>query len=525
MKSLFISALFLVGTITNQIYAQENLILKRSNDAEPSTLDPQLAQGIPEMHILRDLFEGLVTTDPSGNIIPGAAEKWSISEDGKTYTFHLRDNYWSDGVALTAEDFVYAWQRAVDPIIGSNYSFILYPVKNAEAITKGETDISELGIHAIDEHTLEITLENPTPYFIGLLVNSVTYPVPKHVIKTHGSQWSRVENMVSNGAFTLTEWIPQATIKLTKSTQYWDANNVNIDGVNYYVADDKNSELARYRAGELDWTSDVPNEQMQWMQDNLGDELHIHNYLGTYYYGFNLTKAPFKDNPKLREALTLAVDREMIVENITASGENPAYGFVVPGVSHYHAYVPAYAKLSKDKRIARAKRLYQESGYSQVHPLEVEILYNTNENNKKIAIAIAAMWKETLGVKVNLVNQEWKVYLNNRREKNTEVFRASWIGDYDDANTFLELWVSSSGSNSIGLADPEYDALISKASETLNMQDRARLLRQAEQRLIDQYALIPIYFYVSKHLIKPYVGGYQENVMNYWPSKYFTLTK
>ncbi|UJF25167.1 peptide ABC transporter substrate-binding protein [Suttonella sp. R2A3] len=507
-------------------FAQAEMVFNRSNDAEPSSMDPQLAQGIPEMHILRDMYEGLVSENAAAETIPGMAHSWDVSSDGLTYTFHLREATWSDGQPVTAEDFVYAWQRGVDPTIGSNYSFMLYPIKNAQAIAKGEAELSSLGVTAINPQTLEVQLENPTPYFIGMLTNAVAYPVPKHVVEQYGDQWTRLEHVVSNGPFVMQDWLPQATITLAKSDQYWDKDNVSLDKVVFHVTEDKNAELRRYRAGELDWTSDVPSDQMQWMNEHLSDELHINNYLGTYYYGFNLTKAPFKDNIELREALTLAINRELIVDKITAAGETAAYSFVVPGVSHYfEGYQPPYTSLTNEERIVRAKELYAEAGYSKENPLEIELLYSNSDNNRRIAIAIASMWKESLGVETNLVNKEWKAYLNDRREKNTQVFRASWIGDYDDPNTFLELWQSASTSNSIGFNDPEYDKLIQAAASEQDMDKRAQLLSQAEQRLLDNYSLIPIYFYVSKHLVKPYVSGYAGNVMNHWPSKYIQVDK
>ncbi|MDO4643873.1 MAG: peptide ABC transporter substrate-binding protein [Cardiobacteriaceae bacterium] len=505
--------------------AQAETVFRRSNDSEPSTMDPQLAQGMPEMHILRDIFVGLIDEDAGAHIIPGVAERWETSPDNKTYIFHLRDNTWSDGTPVTTADFVYAWQRGVDPSVGSKYSFFLYPVKNAKEITEGKAPIESLGISAIDDKTLKVELNNPTPYFISLLVNAVTYPVPKHIVEEYGKDWTRAEHIVSNGAFKMTEWKPQSRITLEKSDKYYDAGNVQLDKVIYYVSEDKNAELQRYRADELDWTADVPNEQIKWLQQNLKDELHIYNYLGTFYFGYNLTKPPFKDNPKLREALSLVIDRERIVKNITASGEMPAYSFVVPGISHYQPYVPEYASWDRNKRLEKAKALYSEAGYSKESPLRVEVLYNTNDNNKKIAIAVASLWKEALGVESSLINKEWKAYLNDRREYNTQIFRGSWIGDYDDANTFLDLFVTSGGSNTIGLADPEYDKLIADAAAETDAEKRTALLQEAEKRLIDNHSLIPVYFFVSKHLVKPYVKGYEENVMNHWPSKYIHLEK
>ena len=504
--------------------AQAENILRRSNDAEPASMDPQLAQGMPEMHILRDMFVGLIDEDAGAHLIPGVAEKWDVSEDGKTYTFHLRDNTWSDGTPVTAGDFVYAWRRGVDPAVGSKYSFFLYPVKNAKEIVEGKQPLDALGVSAPDDKTLVVELNNPTPYFTGLLINAVTYPVPRHIVEKHGKEWTRAEHIAGNGAYKMREWKPQSRIVLEKSPDYYGAQDVQLDKVIYYVSEDKNAELQRYRAGELDWTADVPNDQIKWLSENLGDELSIHNYLGTYYFGFNLTKEPFKDAPKLREALNLALDRDRIVK-LAGSGETPAYGFVTPGVSGYTPYTPDYAAWDYAKRLERAKKLYSEAGYSKDKPFKVELLYNSNDNNKKVAIAVAALWKEGLGVETTLTNKEWKAYLNDRREYKTQIFRGSWMGDYDDANTYLDLFISGGGSNTIGLNDPEYDKILAAAAAETDAEKRAALLQSAEKRLIDQNGLIPVYYFVSKHLVKPYVKGYEANVMNHWPSKYIRIEK
>lgn len=522
MKKTLLSLALAASLISSLSFAET--IFRKGNDAEPSTMDPQLAQGMPEMHIMRDLFVGLIDEAPDASLIPGVAEKWDISEDGKTYTFHLRDSKWSNGSPVTADDFVYAWQRAVNPAVGSKYAFFLYPIVGAEDIATGkEKDLSKLGVKALDDKTLEVHLNNPTPYFLGMLVNAVAYPVPKAVVEKYGKDWTKPENIVSNGAFTMSEWKPQAVITLNKSPNYYGASDVKLDKVQYIPTEEQSTALKRYRAGELDFTSDVPSEQLEWIKANLKEELHIAPYLGVFYYGFNLTKPPFKDNPKLREALTLAIDRDPITENVTKAGEIPTHSWVVPGIDHYTAYQPEYSKLSKAERHELAKKRYAEAGYSKEKPLKVELLYNTTEANKQISIAIAAMWKQVLGVETELVNKEWKSYLADRRAYNTQVFRGSWIGDYNDANTFLDMFVTGGGSNTIGLADAEYDKLIRQAAEEQDMQKRADIFRQAEKRLLESYAVIPIYNFVSKHMVKPYVKGYQSNVMDHWQSKYITI--
>ena len=507
--------------------ANADTILRRGNGSEPKGLDPHTSEGTSEANIKRDIFEGLTARGKDAAVIPGVAEKWDISADGKTYIFHLRDTTWSDGTPFTAHDVVYAWQRDVDPATGGKYSFLLYPVKNAKAIAEGDIkDPGQLGAKATDDHTLVVELEAATPYFLDMLTHVSTYPVPRHIIEKHGKNWTRPENIVGNGAFKMTAWQPNAHITLAKSDTYWDKNNVKLDQVIYYPTEDQNTELKRYRAGELDMTYEIPLDQIKWLRENLKDELKIGPLLGAYYYGFNLTRPPFKDNPKLREALTLAIDRDIITGKITGTGENPIYGIVPPGIAGYDNYRPAYAGLSQQEREEKARQLYAEAGYSKDKPLKVELLYNTNENHKKIAIAIAAMWKKNLGVEVQLVNQEWKVFLNTRQEKaNTEAFRAGWFGDYNDPNTFLELYLSKAGLNDSGYNSAKFDDLLHRASLEQDSGKRAALLKEAEQELIDSYAIAPIYSYVSKRLVKPYVKGYTPNIMDQYPSKHLSIEK
>ncbi|WP_298639635.1 peptide ABC transporter substrate-binding protein [uncultured Cardiobacterium sp.] len=507
--------------------ANADTILRRGNGSEPKGLDPHTSEGTSEANIKRDIFEGLTARGKDAAVIPGVAEKWDISADGKTYTFHLRDTTWSDGTPFTAHDVVYAWQRDIDPATGGKYSFLLYPVKNAKAIAEGDIkDPGQLGAKATDDHTLVVELEAATPYFLDMLTHVSTYPVPRHIIEKHGKNWTRPENIVGNGAFKMTAWQPNAHITLKKSDTYWDKNNVKLDQVIYYPTEDQNTELKRYRAGELDMTYEIPLDQIKWLRENLKDELKTGPLLGAYYYGFNLTRPPFKDNPKLREALTLAIDRDIITNKITGTGETPIYGIVPPGIAGYDNYRPAYAGLSQQERDERAKQLYAEAGYSKDKPLKVELLYNTSENHKKIAIAITAMWKKTLGVEAQLINQEWKVFLNTRQEKtSTEAFRAGWFGDYNDPNTFLELYLSKAGLNDSGYDSAKFDGLLQQASLEQNPAKRAALLKEAEQELIDSYAIAPIYSYVSKRLVKPYVKGYTPNIMDQYPSKHLSIEK
>ncbi|MEC9406052.1 MAG: peptide ABC transporter substrate-binding protein [Pseudomonadota bacterium] len=496
-------------------------VLRKGNGAEPQTLDPHKAEGVPSSNILRDLYEGLTGEAPNGDIIPGAAESWTISEDGTVYRFRLRESArWSNGDPVTAQDFVFGLRRSADPMTASKYAQILAPIQNAERVVSGELPVEELGVKALDELTVEIRLKAPTPYFLGLLNHSSTYPVHRPSIEAHGDKFSRPGNLVGNGAYVLSEWVVQSHIVLQRNPNYWDDANTTINTVYYYATEDQSSELKRYRAGELDYTYDVPVSQVAWIRDNLGDELEVSTYLGVYYFGFNVTKPPFKDNVKLRRALSMAIDRQVICDKIVKLGEQPAYGFVPPGITGYTSQVAEYADLDREARFEEARRLYREAGYSKENPLKVEIRYNTHENHKKVSLAVAAMWRAVLGVDYTLINEEWKVFLQTRKLKqDTEVFRAGWIGDYNDPYTFLELLHSKHGINDSGYNNPEYDALLAEIAVQTDMARRTQLMEQAERMLLADQPIMPIYYYVEKGLVKPYVDGFVPNIMDHHYTK------
>jgi oligopeptide transport system substrate-binding protein len=526
---LFVTATLLAATqsIAQPAKLAEEQVFHRGNGSEVQTLDPHKAEGVPASNILRDVYEGLTIEAPDGEVIPGAAESWQISDDGKVYTFRIRlDAKWSNGDPVTAHDFVYGLRRSADPATGSKYSQILYPIEHAEQVVAGDMPPDKLAVTAIDDHTLEIRLKAPTPYFLGLLNHSTTYPVHAGSIAKHGDRFSRPGKLVGNGAYTLDQWVVQSHIRLQRNPQYWDNANTTIDTVYYYPIEDQSTELKRYRANELDYTNEIPINQFRWVRKNLPQELHVGPYLGTYYYGFNLTKPPFKDNRDLREALSLAIDRRIITEKITGVGESPSYSWVPPGVSNYSRQEPGYVKLSRQEQIAKAQNLYEAAGYSKSNPLKVEIRYNTSENHKKIAIAIAAMWKKHLGVQTRMVNEEWKVFLENRKQKQvTQVFRAGWIGDYNDPYTFSELMHSTHGINDSGYSNPEYDRLLAEASVEANLDKRRGLLEEAERMLLNDHPIIPIYSYVTKHMIKPWVGGYVPNILDHTYTKDLWIEK
>jgi oligopeptide transport system substrate-binding protein len=499
-------------------------VLRKGNGAEPESLDPHHAESVTASNVLRDLYEGLVAEAADGTLIPGAAESWKLSADGLVYTFRMRPGArWSNGDPVTAADFEYGLKRSADPATLNEYAAILTPIENADAVVAGELPPERLGVKATDELTLEIRVHTPTPYLLGLLTHASTYAVHRPSIAAHGQNFARPGTLVGNGAYRLAEWSMQSHIRLVRNPYYWDDANTTLDEVWCYSIENADAELNRYRAGELDLTDTVPARQLRWLKANLADELRIAPYLGSYVFGFNMTRPPFGANPALRKALALAVDREILTSRISGAGEMPAYSWVPP-VTGYHPRQPEWGGWTQVQRDEEARRLYAQAGYTRDKPLRVQLLYNTDNNHRRLTAALAAMWRETLGVQTELLNQEWQVFLQTRREKlETEVFRYAWIGDYDDPFTFLEILQSTHGINDMGYSSPQYDALLSRASREANPARRMRLLADAEQLMLADLPMIPVYFYVSKKLVKPWVAGFHGNIRDHHPSRFIRI--
>src|SRR5215813_947008 len=518
LKVVALATLVAVGTAA---VAHADTVLRRGNGAEPQTLDPHKLEGVPEFNITADLFEGLTTYAANGDVVPGAAKSWEISDDGLVYTFHLReDGKWSNGDPLTADDFVYSFRRAVDPATASPYSYILEPIVNAKEITGGtEKDTTKLGVKALDPHTVQITLKEPTAHFLQLVRHNISFPVNKAVVEKFGDQWTRPGNLVGNGAYMLSEWTPQASLTMVKNPNFHDAASVKLDKIVYYPTEDISEEFKRFRAGELDVTNEVPTIKKEYVK-----EFHNEPYLGTYYYAINLTRDPLGKDGKLREALALAINRDVIVGKITQAGEMPAYSWVPPGMPGYEQQFVDYKGMTQKEREALAKKLYKEAGYGPDKPLKVEILYNTSENHKKIAIAVQNMWKKVLGVETTITNQEWKVFLDTRSKKNFQVTRAAWIGDYVDPYTFEQMFLSDAGpQNDPGFASKDYDTLLSQAQKTVDQPARLKLMQKAEKMFQDDNAIIPIYHYNTKHLVSSRVSGWDFNLLDIHLGRYMTV--
>ena len=499
--------------------------LHRGLVSDPESVDPHKLRSVQAAEVLRDIGEGLLSYSATGELVGGVADEWTVSEDGLTHTFRLRGNArWSNGDAVTAEHFVFSFRRLADPATAAFYAQMLESIVNVRAIVAGEKPPSDLGVKALDAQTLVITLEQPTPYLLSLLSYPSTFPVHPGSIAEHGDGFTRPGNLLSNGAYTLTAWQPGSVLTLSRNEHYWNNDATAIDVVKHHVLTQEMTELNRYRAGELHITGNVPPDSFKQMRSERPNELHVAPYLGVYYYGFNLTKPPFKDNPQLREALSMAVDRDVLVNQIVGRGEAPAYSWVPPGVDNYEPRRLGYADMSQDERNAHARRLMHEAGYGPDKPLQIELRYNTSDTQQRIALAIQAMWKDALGVEATLVNEEFQVLLANMQAREvTQVFRSSWTGDYNDAHTFLSIMEGDNPANLPGYASEEYDALMQRAAEQVDLGRRRLWLEEAERVLLADHPVIPLYFFVSKHLVSPDVVGWGDNVLDYHYSQHLSL--
>ncbi|EHU4914285.1 oligopeptide ABC transporter substrate-binding protein OppA [Vibrio vulnificus] len=493
-----------------KLAAKQELV--RGNGTEVASLDPHKTEGVPESNVIRDLLEGLVNQDANGNVIPGVAESWETT-DNQTFTFHLRkDAKWSNGDPVTAQDFVYSWQRAVDPATASPYSWYMEytKMKNAKEIIAGAKDKSTLGAKALDDKTLVVELEAPVPYFVMMMGHTTTKPIHKATVEKFGDQWTKAENYVGNGAFVLDKWVVNERLELKRNAQYWDDKNTVLTKMTYLPIENQVAEMNRFLSGEIHITNELPLEHFKRLKKEHSESVQVKGDLCTYYYGFNNAKAPF-DDVRVRKALSYAIDRDVISNAILGQGQKPAY-FLTPEITAgFSPEMPAYGKMTQKERIAEAKKLLEEAGYSKANPLKFTLLYNTSENHKKIATAIQSMWKTGLGVDIALENQEWKTYLDTRRQGNFDVTRAGWCGDYNEASSFLTLMKSNNSSNDPKYQSEEYDAVMAKAIASTSEEERQKLYAEAEKLLARDMPIAPIYQYVKSRLVSPAVGGYPYN--------------
>ncbi|EMD1659124.1 oligopeptide ABC transporter substrate-binding protein OppA [Pluralibacter gergoviae] len=484
--------------------------LVRNNGSEPQSLDPHKIEGVPESNISRDLFEGLLVSDLDGHPVAGVAEKWE-NKDFKVWTFHLRkDAKWSNGDPVTAQDFVYSWQRITDPKTASPYaSYLQYGhLLNVDDIIAGKKPTSELGVKAIDDHTLEVTLSEPVPYFYKLLIHPSTSPVPKAVVEKYGDKWTQPANIVTNGAYKLTDWVVNERIVMERNPQYWNNAKTVINKVTYLPISSEVTDVNRYRSGEIDMTyNNMPIELFQKLKKEIPKEVHVDPYLCTYYYEINNQKAPFTDE-RVRTALKLGLDRDIIVNKVKNQGDVAAFGFTPPYTDGAKLTKPEWFGWTQEKRNAEAKKLLAEAGYTDAKPLTFNLLYNTSDLHKKLAIAAAAIWKKNIGVNVKLENQEWKTFLDTRHQGTFDVARAGWCADYNEPTSFLNIMISNSSSNTSHYKSPAFDKIIADAIKATDEAQRSALYDKAEQQLDKDSAIVPVYYYVNARLVKPWVGGY-----------------
>jgi oligopeptide transport system substrate-binding protein len=507
--------------------------LNLGNGSEPGSIDPHKASGDWENRIVGELFEGLAAEDAKAEPIPGQAESWTISDDGLVYTFKIRaDAKWSDGQPVVAQNWVDAFQRLFDPKTAADYAYLQYPIKNSAKIGAGEiTDFSQLGVKAIDDKTLEITLEAPTPFFIGALTHYTAYPIRKDIIEKFGDQWTQPENIVSNGPYKLVEWVPGSYLKGVKSDTYYGKDSLKIDEIRWDNTEDLTAALNRYRNGELDILTDFPADQYKFLQENYPNQAVVEPFLGIYYYVLNQEKPPL-DNVNIRKALSISVLRDVIGPDVLGTGELPAYGWVPPGTGDYEGeqYIPAWSTEPYDQRVEEAKKLMSDAGYTTDKPLKLQLRYNTNENHQRIAVAISDMWKQ-IGVEVELFNAETAVHYDALRAGDYNVGRAGWLLDYNDASNTLDLLrkgvqqgdTMNWGNNYGRYNNPKFNELMDKAANTLDLKERAGYMHEAEKIAMDEFAAIPIYWYVSKNVVSPKITGFEPNAKDInrvrWMSK------
>ena len=489
--------------------------LRVSVGTEPETLDPRKSTGIPEATVEAQLFEGLTSLDAKNNPVPAMAEKWETSPDGLKYKFFLRPGIkWSNGDPVTAYDFEYAWKTALSPDLGSKYAYQLFYVKNGEAYNKGLTTADKVGVKALDDRTLEVLLEKPTAYFLSLTSFHTLYPVPRRVVEANPKWAADPKTIVGNGPFRITAWTHNSRIELVKNEHYWDAAKVRLPKIDFLLTESASTEIAMFDNNQIDMGENAPPAEYPRLKKE--GRLQITPYIGTYFFAFNVTRAPL-DNLKLRKALSLAIDRRAIIDNVTKGEQSVALAWVPPGLSDAQPasdFRVTGGDFFRDHDIATAKQLLAEAGYPEGRGLPpIELIYNTNDVHKAIAEAVQEMWRKNLGVNVTLANQEWKVFINTRSRGGYQIARHGWIGDYADPMTFIDMFDSASGNNDSQYKNPQYDSLVRLAKSAGNQEIRMKAMHEAERLLLDDAVIAPVYFYTRVTMVKPNVKGYQRSVL------------
>lgn len=497
--------------------------LQAGNTSEPATLDPHKATGTWEDRILSSLLTGLTQSGPDGTPVPGMAERWETSADGLVWTFHLRQAQWSDGAPVTADDFVFSLRRVLDPETASQYASLLYVIENAQGVNKGELPLEALGVSALDARTLRIRLEHPAPYLPELTKHNTTYPVPRHVVEKMGEKWVQPGNFVGNGAYVLQAWRLGDYVRVTKNPRFYEASTVCIDEIYFYPTDDSTMAERRVARGELDLNTDIQSNRIAYLQKAMPGHARTATWLGVSFLAFNAKVPAFKDH-RVRLALSMAIDREFITGRLLRGGQQPAFNFVPPGVANYSpARLPQWAGWPYAKRQAEARRLLAEAGYGPGNPLRFQLKHRATPDPMLIMPAIQADWK-AIGVEAELVQNESQIAYAAYRARDFEVGDTAWIADYNDPMSFLYLQQSETGPQNYGdYRNPAYDALLAKAEAEPEVGRRADYLRQAEEMMIADTPIAPVYFYVSKNLVSPRVTGWRDNIVDHHRARYLCL--
>ncbi|WP_419725062.1 peptide ABC transporter substrate-binding protein [Terrisporobacter petrolearius] len=496
---------------------------------EPTTIDPAKNSAVDGATLINHAFEGLMKLDKDNKIVEGQAAKYEVNKDETIYTFTLREGIkWSDGEPVKAEDFVYAWQRLVDPKTGADYNYMIDMVKNANEIMDGKKKPKELGIKALDEKTVEVTLTNPTPYFLEVCAFPATFPVRKDIVEANADTWSTdPKTYIGNGPYVLKSWEHQSKMTYVKNENYYDLKKLGPDTINFVLMEDQNTILSAFKNNEILFGDDLPSEEIEAMKDN---GLVIEKQLGTYFLSINVKKEGL-DNVKVREALSLALDRDYIVEKVAKGGQIPADSFVATGLTdadgktEFHENAKKWYDAKDYKgNVEKAKKLLKEAGYENGKGLpSIELM--CNPGHEPIMEAVQNMWKENLGVNVTISNQDWNVFLETRKEGDFQVARDGWLGDYNDPVSFIDIWVTDGGNNNAQWSNKEYDKIVSEIKSTTDAKERYAKMHEAEDILAKDMPIIPIYFYTDLYLISDKLEGMYTSPLGYKYFMYCTVTE
>lgn len=514
---------------SKQISTTSNDTLRVDVGSEIPTFDPALAEDGYTYRVMNDLYAGLVDFDQANRPIAGMASHWDISSDGLKYTFYLRDGLkFSDGSPIKASDFVFSWQRLVNPKLGSSYAFLLKDVVNAADIIAGKKPVDSLGVTAPDDKTVVVNLSHPTNAFLNYITTPDAFVVSQAAVTRFGESWTKPQNIVTSGAYVLKEHVVNGYILVSKNPLYYQESMVHIQNVKYFPFVDTNAALSNYKTGELDTTwQNVPIDQYQMLKKQYPDELHTFKWERLEFLNLNMTLAKYAQNHKLRQALSLAIDRQSITDKVLNAGQNPLYSIVTPTINNgeYSNLRYSWADLARDKQIALAQQLYKEAGYDTAHPLEVTLKYQTNDINKKVMIAIMSMWQSVLGVKVTLINEERKVLSQDWKSANYDISQGTWGADYNSITTYIPLFICNNGNNRSHYCNPKYDELVVKAEATADKTQQENLYKQALEVVMNDSPIIPLYQPTHQRLVAPRVSGYDidTNYLDNVQTKWFTF--